>query len=185
MGPSNPVVVGDLQFDRIAGTVTREGYPLIDGGLTLELFTALVDAAPEALDADHLAQRVWHRDHVSVDTISKRVSLLREGLGSDHYVQTLPGRRYRLAVPLGDPPRHERNTQSKRAPKAKLAPVLIITLAALIALAVAFSTDQKTADSTEAAPIGVPRMEAPTDDQPARLIAPDGTVLEAPAEDGQ
>jgi len=184
MGPSHSVRVGDLQFDRVAGIVTRDGTPLIDGGRTLELFVALVDAAPEALDADRLAQRVWHRDHVSADTISKRVSLLRKGLGSDHYVQTLPGRRYRLAVSLGDAPGDEHHSQSKPAPTEKLGPAIIVGLAVLVALAVAFSTDQKPAETTAAAPTGLPRMEAPTNGQPARLIAPDGTVLEAPSEQG-
>lgn len=185
MGLSNTLMVGDLRYDRVAGTVSRDGAPLIEGGRTLELFEALVAAAPEALDANHLAQRVWHRDHVGADTISKRISLLRQGLGSDHYVQTLPGRRYRLAVELADAPNEESQGQSKGASNKKLAPIVLIALCALFALAVAFSSNPKPDKTIQTSPADAPRMEAPTDGQPARLIAPDGTVLEAPSEEGQ
>jgi DNA-binding winged helix-turn-helix (wHTH) protein len=89
----------DLELDTVAGTVRRGDEMLDTGGLTLSFLTALVQAAPEPLDADQLAAQVWRRDHVSDDTIRKRASLLRAAIGAE-LVRTLPDQRYALSKPV-------------------------------------------------------------------------------------
>ncbi len=89
--------VGALDLDTVSGTVRRDGETRDIKGLTLAFMTALVEAAPDALDADQLARTVWRRDHVTDETIRKRVSLLRAAVGSE-LVRTLPDRRYVLSA---------------------------------------------------------------------------------------
>lgn len=164
--------VGDLEYDATTGTVRRTGETLIEKGRTLELFEALVSAAPEPLDTEALAQAVWRREHVSNDTISKRVSLLRQALGSDHYVQTLPDRRYRLAVPVepvaGD-------VQSTAPTTERARPTFLgIGLFAFIVILSIFWIRQIGGNA--------PQMEGPHGGAPAQMVSPDGAVLTAPPE---
>lgn len=177
--PGEILEVGDLEYDPIAGVVRRD-VDLVTGGLTLALFDALVGAAPAALDAGALARQVWQRDHVSDDTIAKRVSLLRQALGSDHYVQTMPDRSYRLAVPVA---RRTPDAQpaasgpSKAVRRFLMLSALASVMGAVVLIALAMQDDASPTPRIEA---GEAAFEAPSQSAPARMVAPDGSVLEAP-----
>ncbi|MBR9827024.1 MAG: winged helix-turn-helix transcriptional regulator [Alphaproteobacteria bacterium] len=71
-------------------------------GLNLEMLLVLAQASPANLSPSELAQRVWQREHVASDTISKRISLLRAQLAEKGFetvsIETLPGPRYQLLV---------------------------------------------------------------------------------------
>ncbi|UTW55693.1 hypothetical protein [Kordiimonas sp. SCSIO 12610] len=73
-------------------------------GLNLLLMRALTEFGSEPLTIDVLSKIVWKRDHVSEDTIAKRISLLRATLseiaGSTQVIRTLPNRRYQLIGPI-------------------------------------------------------------------------------------
>lgn len=86
-------------LDTIANRLDRKGEPTEIKGLSLSFLTALVKAAPEALTADQLAEAVWGRPHITEDTLKKRASLLRSGMGMD-VIKRLPDKTFAMAVPV-------------------------------------------------------------------------------------
>jgi DNA-binding winged helix-turn-helix (wHTH) protein/Flp pilus assembly protein TadD len=96
--------LADLVIEPDAGRVTRDGAPIALPELSFAVLRALMEAAPEPADADRLAARAWGLAHVSEDTITQRVTLLRKALGDDpktpRYVKTVRGQGYALAAPL-------------------------------------------------------------------------------------
>lgn len=73
-------------------------------GLNLLLMQALVDAHPDGISTQMIAQHVWKRDFVEADTIAKRVSILRSELAGlcdpSDLIRTLPNRSYQLIGPV-------------------------------------------------------------------------------------
>ncbi|MBZ6379166.1 MULTISPECIES: winged helix-turn-helix domain-containing protein [Pacificimonas] len=91
---------GTLLIDLSTGHV-RRGDDLLDvSGLTWELLAALARAAPEPVSPAVLAEQVWHRSHVTDQTIAQRVAMLRQALGDSgdrqQHVRTVRGRGYAL-----------------------------------------------------------------------------------------
>lgn len=98
------------------GSCTQAAYDDAEGaervtldGLNLLLMQSLVKHTNQPLTPEILSQEVWKRDHVSLDTIAKRVSLLRTALlplsGGEQIIRTLPNRGYQLvggAKPIND-----------------------------------------------------------------------------------
>ncbi len=94
--------VDDLVVDLSHRRITRNGEVLTLPDLSWRVFAALLDKAPEPVSFSDLASIAWQRDHVSADTLSQRIKLLRQALGDDpaapRYIATERGVGYRLAV---------------------------------------------------------------------------------------
>ncbi len=91
---------GHLTLDTGRRRLTRGRRTVRLGRLTFDLLQALVEAAPNVVTHDELAQRVWGTRPVSPETLSQRVKLLRDAL-SDHadhprYVEVIRGHGHRL-----------------------------------------------------------------------------------------
>ncbi|HWU71465.1 MAG TPA: winged helix-turn-helix domain-containing protein, partial [Pseudoxanthomonas sp.] len=99
----------DLQIDRPAQRVSRDGDVLPIQGLSWRLFDVLLAHGNDVVDFDTLAAQVWAPAVVGEDAISQRVKLLRQALGDDsrrpRYIRSVRGRGYQLcAVPTIAPP---------------------------------------------------------------------------------
>jgi TolB-like protein/DNA-binding winged helix-turn-helix (wHTH) protein len=75
------------------------------------LFLVLIKAAPDVVAVDRLMREVWPGLVVSPETVSKRVTLLREALGEDsqtpRYIATLRGRGYQVIAEVATEPQIE------------------------------------------------------------------------------
>ncbi|MBR9826125.1 MAG: tetratricopeptide repeat protein [Alphaproteobacteria bacterium] len=118
MNSAELIQTDDLLIDLRRRRVTRAGEVLDIAGLTFDLLAALIAAAPEALSADALSQTVWQQTHVSEETLSQRVALLRKALGDTardpRYVRTVRHRGYAWLALVSD--------QSIEAPRALTLP---------------------------------------------------------------
>jgi TolB-like protein/DNA-binding winged helix-turn-helix (wHTH) protein/Tfp pilus assembly protein PilF len=96
--------IGDLVLDTGRQELRRGAEPIHLGPLSYRLLLALVEAAPNVVSHDALANAVWDGRPVSPETISQRAKLLREAIGDDahhpRYVELLRGRGYRLIPPV-------------------------------------------------------------------------------------
>lgn len=102
----------DLYIDLDHRTVSRNGARLDVSGLNFDVLIALVEGATKPLSVSALARQAWRLDHVSEETVAKRIALLREALGDDarqpRYVRTVRGHGYALAAPVETVARRER-----------------------------------------------------------------------------
>jgi TolB-like protein/DNA-binding winged helix-turn-helix (wHTH) protein/Tfp pilus assembly protein PilF len=94
--------MGDLVIDTGRQSVTRAGAPIALPKLSYDLLLVLMKAAPDVVTVDQLMREVWPGLVVSPETVSKRVTLLREALGEDsqapRYIATLRGRGYQVVA---------------------------------------------------------------------------------------
>jgi DNA-binding winged helix-turn-helix (wHTH) protein len=92
--------VSDLVIDLARQRVTRNAAEIALPKLSFDLLIVLVRAAPAVLSNDELMAQVWPGLVVSLETVSRRVKLLRDALGDDprapRYIAGLRGRGYRL-----------------------------------------------------------------------------------------
>lgn len=154
----------ELELDTVKGQVRRDGEALEIGGLTLAFLTALVEAAPNSLDADALAGKVWRRKHVTDETIRKRASLVRTAVGAE-LIRTLPDGCYVLSAPV-----MEIDAVGAAPIKAAGAPMGALIRRAMLAGAVFI-----------AILLGLTIWSGLRSEAPPRLVNPDtGDVLEAP-----
>lgn len=89
--------------------VTRGGVDLGVTSLSFDLLLVLVRAAPNLVTFDALMSHVWPGVVVNLETVTKRVKLLRQALGDSadkpRYILAVRGHGYRLlaaAVPLAE-----------------------------------------------------------------------------------
>src|SRR5688572_17371915 len=94
----------DLTLDVGRRRVTRNGEALHLGKLTYEMLVALVEAAPNVVTQDQLADRVWSGRFATPETVAQRVKLLRSALDDDtshpRYIEVQRGQGYRLIPPV-------------------------------------------------------------------------------------
>jgi adenylate cyclase len=94
--------MGDLVIDTGRQLVNRAGVPITLPKLSYELLLVLMRAAPDVVTIDQLMREVWPGLVVSPETVSKRVTLLRDALGDDsqapRYIVTLRGRGYQVVA---------------------------------------------------------------------------------------
>jgi DNA-binding winged helix-turn-helix (wHTH) protein len=99
-------VIGDLVVDPGRQSVCRLGVSVALPKLSYDLFMALIRAAPNLVSLDELMHRVWPGVVVSPETVSKRVTLLRDALGDDprapRYIAGLRGRGYRIVADVSE-----------------------------------------------------------------------------------
>ena len=93
----------DLTLDVARRCVTRQGQPIELKALDFDLLRFLVEQAPNVVNADVLAEKVWGRHFVSPENVAQRVMLLRQSLSDDankpRYIETVRNKGYRL-IPL-------------------------------------------------------------------------------------
>jgi DNA-binding winged helix-turn-helix (wHTH) protein len=98
--------IDDLFVDVERRRVTRDGREIPLGQLTFDLLITLVHAAPELVSVDTLMKTVWPTSVIGPETVSHRVTTLRDALGDDpktaRYIAVVRGRGYRV-VPTVNP----------------------------------------------------------------------------------
>src|SRR6187549_4158461 len=89
----------DLTLDVARRTVARRGQPIELKALDFDLLRFLVEQAPNVVNADVLAEKVWGRHFVSPENVAQRVMLLRQSLSDDanrpRYIETVRNKGYR------------------------------------------------------------------------------------------
>lgn len=128
----------DLVIDASTGTVTRQGERLTLPPKTFELLLVLVRRAPNVVKRHELLDAVWPVEHVTEQTLSRRVFVLRHALGDDaghpRYVAGERGWGYRMVPPVEailSPPRGE-GRKRWRLPVGIAAGVLALAAAAAL-----------------------------------------------------
>jgi TolB-like protein/DNA-binding winged helix-turn-helix (wHTH) protein/cytochrome c-type biogenesis protein CcmH/NrfG len=100
LATSNIYRIGDLIVDADGVRVLRAGEQIALPKLSFALLIALIEIAPSVGTTEYLLARVWPGLIVSLETVTKRVELLRAALGEDpkqpHYISLVRGRGYRL-----------------------------------------------------------------------------------------
>ncbi len=98
--PNTRYQVADLLVDMAQRRVMRDGSALELSALNFDLLRVLVEAAPNVVTYDDLAQKVWGRHFVSPENVAQRIKLLRQGLADDasapRFIETVRGKGYRL-----------------------------------------------------------------------------------------
>lgn len=94
--------IGDLVLDTGTRQVSRGDESLKLGALTFDLLRVLAESAPDLVSHDQLVERVWQGRLTTPETITQRVSLLRDALSDDatnpRYVELQRGQGYRLVA---------------------------------------------------------------------------------------
>lgn len=142
--------MGDLVIDTGPQTVSRAGAPIALPKLSYDLLLVMMKAAPNVVTVDQLMREVWPGLVVSPETVSKRVTLLREALGEDsqapRYIATLRGRGYQIVadvamespsdVQAAPPPLEAANPPPVQAPKRPVRgrPYVIIAVVLLLSV---------------------------------------------------
>jgi len=121
----------DLTLDVARRSVTRNGQPIELKALDFDLLRFLVEQAPNVVNADVLAEKVWGRHFVSPENVAQRVMLLRQSLSDDankpRYIETVRNKGYRLV------PSVERALVAASHPGAGRRSLVKATAAALLA----------------------------------------------------
>jgi TolB-like protein/DNA-binding winged helix-turn-helix (wHTH) protein/Tfp pilus assembly protein PilF len=142
---------GDLIIDLGRHRVLRGAQEIPLPKLSFDLLLALVRAAPNVVSLDALVEQVWPNVVVGPETLSQRISLLREALGDNprkpSYIASLRSRGYRFIPDVvrdgnGLPPA----PSSSRRRRILLAGALILA-AAVAALFFIHSTRRQHASS--------------------------------------
>jgi len=92
---------GDVEVDRAARTVTRDGIPVYLAPMEFELLLALLQRRGAVVSRQELMREVWGSDPTgSTKTLDMHVSWLRRKLGDDanapRYVTTVRGMGFRF-----------------------------------------------------------------------------------------
>jgi TolB-like protein/DNA-binding winged helix-turn-helix (wHTH) protein len=99
-GPLTRYRFADLTLDVARRSVTCQAQPIELKALDFDLLRFLVEQAPNVVNADVLAEKVWGRHFVSPENVAQRVMLLRQSLSDDanrpRYIETVRNRGYRL-----------------------------------------------------------------------------------------
>lgn len=90
----------DLVLDLDRNRVRRGTTRLKLSGLSFRLLAALVRKSPRTVTRRELTRDVWGSVIVSDDTLRQRVRILRQELGSKHYIENVKGIGYRAGEPV-------------------------------------------------------------------------------------
>ncbi len=97
-------VLKDLIIDTEVRAVRRNDSALKLPDLSFDLLMSLIERAPKPLSNPEIAKRAWRVDHVSDQTISQRITLLRKALDDDPknpiYIRTIRGKGYAILGPV-------------------------------------------------------------------------------------
>jgi DNA-binding response OmpR family regulator len=111
---SSRVVVGDLELDGETMNVQVRGRAVSVTTLEFRLLAYLASNLGKTFRREQLIDSVWDAKFVTPRTVDVHVRRLREKIETDPekpcYVQTVRGRGYRFAPPLGQSPAQPRET---------------------------------------------------------------------------
>lgn len=114
--------LGDLSIDTGRQSVSRSGVPIALPKLSYDLLMVLIRSAPDLVSHSELMRQVWPGLVVSPETVSKRVTLLRDALGEDsrvpRYIAATRGRGYQIIAAVSEVP--EANLDPLRRTAANL-----------------------------------------------------------------
>jgi TolB-like protein/DNA-binding winged helix-turn-helix (wHTH) protein/Tfp pilus assembly protein PilF len=132
---------GDLIIDAGTRQVFRDGEELAVPGLSFDLLSVLVRAAPNVVSPDELMDQVWAGQVVSPETISQRVKLLRQALGDDphdpRYIALVRGHGWRWVASVDTAMAHaEQGSHIRRNSRPVLAAAGVLGAVGLIWLGV-------------------------------------------------
>jgi len=118
----------DLTLDVARRSVTRQRTPIELKALDFDLLRFLVESAPDVVNADVLAEKVWGRHFVSPENVAQRVMLLRQSLSDDanrpRYIETVRNKGYRL-IPIVERSAVEESSSKPRRHLAAAAALLL------------------------------------------------------------
>jgi TolB-like protein/DNA-binding winged helix-turn-helix (wHTH) protein/Tfp pilus assembly protein PilF len=133
--PPSSYRFADLALDVARRSVTRRGQPIELKSLDFDLLRFLVESAPNVVNPDAVAEKVWGRHFVSPENVAQRVMLLRQSLSDDankpRYIETVRNKGYRL-IPVVEKPRVEQVRGTRLAARR-----LVASLTALLAIGAA------------------------------------------------
>ncbi|MEP1422798.1 MAG: winged helix-turn-helix domain-containing protein [Erythrobacter sp.] len=135
-------VLNDLTIDTKARNVRRGDITLKLPDLSYDVLLALVKMAPDPLGSAEISQQAWGTDHVTNETISQRITLLRKSLDDDpkepRYIRTVRGKGYAIAGQIAwaeEPSRGTFDWLAKPKPRAMMtAGVAVLAGAAFLLL---------------------------------------------------
>lgn len=93
------IAFGPFRLNRRDRSLTREGVPVLVGGRALDVLAVLATTTGETVGKETLLDQVWLGLTVEENNLQVQISTLRKALG-DGWIVTVPGRGYRLVVPL-------------------------------------------------------------------------------------
>ena len=97
---------GDFELDPEQGTLSRDNRLVGLPPKAISILAVLVERRGEMVSKQTLMKLVWPETFVEEGNLTQNISLLRKELGKTSgggdYIQTLPKRGYRLAVPVVD-----------------------------------------------------------------------------------
>lgn len=148
--------IGDLLLDERTRTVRRGSEHIDLPRLSFRLLRALAEAAPDVLDYDAIATKVWCSRTVTPETVTQRVKLLRQALGDDarapRYIGLARGEGYRLVADVEDADDECTDAQNPVSVPAHRRIRAIATLALLAVAAITTSTYLLSDSASSAAP---------------------------------
>ena len=118
--PAMNLILNDLTIDTESRTLYQNGTRVTLPDLSFDVLVAILSASPSPVTTDKLTQEVWRSRHVSDDTISQRIKLVRKALGDNsktpRYIRTVRGVGYSALGKVERRPREEplqQNTPAK------------------------------------------------------------------------
>src|SRR6185295_11243279 len=128
----------DLTLDVARRSVTRNGQPIELKALDFDLLRFLVEQAPNVVNADVLAEKVWGRHFVSPENVAQRVMLLRQSLSDDanrpRYIETIRNKGYRLIPVVASLPARDVGPVPQRSRWLIRAAAAVVLLSGITAL---------------------------------------------------
>ena len=122
----------DLNLDAARRRVTRQGQPIELKALDFDLLRFLVESAPDVVNADVLAEKVWGRHFVSPENVAQRVMLLRQSLADDasrpRYIETIRNKGYRLIPVVERVATDDSGTAPRRRNRIPIAAALLLAV---------------------------------------------------------
>jgi DNA-binding winged helix-turn-helix (wHTH) protein/tetratricopeptide (TPR) repeat protein len=91
---------GEFRLDLGDARLLRDGAPVPLPPKTFELLAALVSRAGKLVEKDTLIKEVWAETFVEEGNVARHVWALRQALGDDALIETVPKRGYRFTAPV-------------------------------------------------------------------------------------
>ncbi len=117
-----PIAFGPFLLSRRTRALLREGAPQSLGGRAFDVLLALAERAGEVVETEALLARVWPTTVVDPGGLRVHITGLRKVLGArpdgSPWIENVPGRGYRLAVPRDDAGRVSPGPDAAAAPPA-------------------------------------------------------------------
>src|SRR5262249_56848079 len=90
----------DYHIDTAARLLWRNGERIPLTPRAFETLFCLVKAAGNLVTKEQLLETVWPDAHVEEGNLTQNISVLRRVLGGSEFIETVPKRGYRFAIPV-------------------------------------------------------------------------------------